>query len=99
MYGASQTGRFIRQFIYEGFTIDEQGRKAFDAAFVQTGATGVGSFNQRFAQPNELGAVHADEVPDPLQDNHRSDHRTRGWPGRTNPVRSRAEADAGRHRV
>ncbi|MGE3520016.1 MAG: alpha/beta hydrolase domain-containing protein [Vicinamibacterales bacterium] len=55
MYGASQTGRMIRGLIKEGFTIDESGRKAFDAAFVHTGATGYGSFNERFAAPNELG--------------------------------------------
>ena len=63
MYGASQTGRLIRQLIYEGFTIDEQGRKAFDAAFVQTGATGLGSFNERFAQPNELGSFTQTKFP------------------------------------
>jgi len=63
MYGASQTGRMIRHFIYEGFTIDEQGRKAFDAAFVQTGATGMGSFNERFAQPNELGSFTQTKFP------------------------------------
>lgn len=63
MYGASQTGRLIRQIIYEGFTIDEQGRKAFDGAFVQTGATGLGSFNERFAQPNELGSFTQTKFP------------------------------------
>jgi hypothetical protein len=63
MYGASQTGRLIRHIIYEGFTIDEQGRKAFDGAFVQTGATGVGSFNERFAQPNELGSFTQTKFP------------------------------------
>jgi hypothetical protein len=63
MYGASQTGRLIRHFIYEGFTIDEQGRKALDAAFVQTGATGLGSFNERFAQPNELGSFTQTKFP------------------------------------
>lgn len=63
MYGASQTGRLIRQIIYEGFTIDEQGRKAFDGAFVQTGATGRGSFNERFAQPNELGSFTQTKFP------------------------------------
>ena len=63
--GASQTGRLIRQMIHEGFTIDEQGRKAFDAAFIQTGAVGFGSFNERFAQPNELGPF-TDEVSLPL---------------------------------
>jgi Alpha/beta hydrolase domain len=63
MYGASQTGRLIRHFIYEGFTIDEAGRKAFDGAFVQTGATGLGSFNERFAQPNELGSFTQTKFP------------------------------------
>jgi hypothetical protein len=63
MYGASQTGRLIRQIVYDGFTIDEQGRKAFDAAFVQTGATGQGSFNERFAQPNELGSFSQTKFP------------------------------------
>jgi hypothetical protein len=63
MYGASQTGRLIRHIVYEGFTIDEQGRKAFDGAFVQTGATGMGSFNERFAQPNELGSFTQTKFP------------------------------------
>jgi alpha/beta hydrolase family protein len=63
MYGASQTGRLIRHVIYEGFTIDEEGRKAFDGAFIQTGATGLGSFNERFAQPNELGSFSQTKFP------------------------------------
>ncbi len=63
MYGASQTGRLIRQMIHEGFTLDESGRKVFDAAFIQTGAVGVGSFNERFAQPNELGPFTQTKFP------------------------------------
>jgi hypothetical protein len=63
MYGSSQTGRLIRHIVYEGFTIDEQGRKAFDAAFVQTGGTGRGSFNARFAQPNALGSFTETTFP------------------------------------
>jgi alpha/beta hydrolase family protein len=55
-YGASQTGRFQRQMIYEGFTTDEQGRQAIDAMFIQTGGTSLGTFNERFGQPNELGS-------------------------------------------
>jgi hypothetical protein len=55
-YGASQTGRFQRHMIYDGFTTDEQGRAAIDALFIQTGGTSFGSFNERFAQPNELGS-------------------------------------------
>jgi alpha/beta hydrolase family protein len=63
IFGSSQTGRGIRHLIYEGFTIDEKERKAFDGALVQTGATGYGSFNQRFAQPNELGSFTQTKFP------------------------------------
>lgn len=63
IFGSSQTGRGIRHFVHEGFTIDEKERKAFDGAFVQTGATGYGSFNQRFAQPNELGSFNQTRFP------------------------------------
>ncbi|MFH1575290.1 MAG: alpha/beta hydrolase domain-containing protein, partial [Acidobacteriota bacterium] len=63
MYGSSQTGRLIRKIIHEGFTIDEEGRKVFDAAFVNTGGTGEGSFNERFARPNHLGAFTGTVFP------------------------------------
>lgn len=62
-YGASQTGRFQRQMIYEGFTTDEHGRPAIDALFIQTGGTSLGSFNERFAQPNELGSFTQTKFP------------------------------------
>lgn len=62
-YGASQTGRYQRQLVYEGFTIDEHGRKAIDALFVQTGGASLGSFNERFALPNELGSYTQTKFP------------------------------------
>ena len=55
-YGASQTGRWLREMLYQGFTTDEQGREAVDGLMIQTGGTSFGSFNQRFAQPEELGS-------------------------------------------
>jgi len=42
-FGSSQVGRWQRQMMYEGFTVDEQGRRAVDALFIQTGGTGLGS--------------------------------------------------------
>jgi hypothetical protein len=62
-FGSSQVGRWQRQLIYEGFTIDEQGRKAIDALFIQTGGTGVGSFNERWAQADELGSYTQTKFP------------------------------------
>ena len=62
--GASQTGRYLRQMIHEGFTVDESGdRAALDAVFVQTGGASLGSFNQRFGQPNDGGFHSATRFP------------------------------------
>jgi hypothetical protein len=63
IYGSSQTGRGIRHFIWEGFTIDQQERIAFDGAFINTGGASLGRFNERFAQPNELGNFNATWFP------------------------------------
>jgi hypothetical protein len=51
-YGVSQTGRLLRHFLYQGFNVDEQGRKALDGVFSHTAGAGRGSFNHRFAQPS-----------------------------------------------
>ena len=50
--GISQTGRFLRHFIYQGFNTDEAQRPVFDGLFVHTAGAGRGSFNHRFAQPS-----------------------------------------------
>ncbi|HEX9724203.1 MAG TPA: alpha/beta hydrolase domain-containing protein, partial [Vicinamibacteria bacterium] len=63
MYGSSQTGRTLRQIINGGFTIDEQGRKVFDAAFVKTGGASNGRFNERFARSSSLGVFVETEFP------------------------------------
>ena len=50
--GVSQTGRFLRHFMYQGFNTDEEGRKAYDGLMIITAGAGRGSFNHRFAQPS-----------------------------------------------
>ena len=54
-FGVSQTGRFLRHFLYQGFNTDEKGRKVFDGMFIHTAGAGRGSFNHRFAQPSRDG--------------------------------------------
>jgi hypothetical protein len=49
-WGVSQSGRFLRHFLYQGFNADEQGRIVFDGVFDQVGGAGRGSFNHRFGQ-------------------------------------------------
>jgi hypothetical protein len=50
--GISQNGRFLRNFLYQGFNADEDGRIALDGALAHVAGAGRGSFNYRFAQPS-----------------------------------------------
>ena len=50
--GISQTGRFLRHLLYQGFFTDTEGRAAFDGLMILTAGAGRGSFNHRFAQPS-----------------------------------------------
>ena len=57
-WGVSQSGRFLRHFLYEGFNQDEQGRRVFDGVFDQVGGSGRGSFNHRFGQASRDALQH-----------------------------------------
>jgi len=50
--GISQNGRFLRDFLYEGFNADEDGAIALDGVLAHVAGAGRGSFNYRFAQPS-----------------------------------------------
>lgn len=77
-YGASLAGRVVREFVYEGWNRDAEGRRVFDA--VQT-HTGIGRLycNMRFAQigryprqheehsyPSERYPFNFNPIPDPF---------------------------------
>jgi hypothetical protein len=52
-FGASQSGRYLRQFLYLGLNEDEQERMVFDGLLVHiAGGKRGGDFNQRFGQPS-----------------------------------------------
>src|SRR5581483_3838981 len=54
-FGVSQSGRFLREFLYDGFNQDETNRKVFDGVWAHVAGAGRGSFNHRFAQPSRDG--------------------------------------------
>jgi hypothetical protein len=54
-FGISQSGRFLREFLYDGFNADEKGRRVFDGVWAHVAGAGRGSFNFRFAQPSRDG--------------------------------------------
>ena len=51
VFGISQSGRFLRQFLHDGFNADERDRRVFDLVWPHIAGAGQGSFNERFATP------------------------------------------------
>jgi len=54
-FGISQSGRFLRTFLYYGFNEDESRRRVFDGVIAHVAGGGRGSFNHRFAQASRDG--------------------------------------------
>jgi hypothetical protein len=73
-FGVSQSGRCLRQFLYDGFNADESGRQVFDAVVPHVAGAGLGFFNHRFASPTRHNAQHdnhlfpADQFPFAYED-------------------------------
>jgi hypothetical protein len=71
VHGVSQSGRFLRQFLYDGFNVDERDRRVFDAMWIHVAGAARGSFNERFATPT-LGDVFR-PTKFPFTDDEQSD--------------------------
>jgi hypothetical protein len=54
-YGYSQSARFLRDFVRDGFNGDEHDRIVFDGLMISSAGAGGGSFNHRFAIPGNAG--------------------------------------------
>jgi hypothetical protein len=54
-FGVSQSGRFLRTYLYYGFNQDENGKTVFEGMIPHVAGAGRGSFNHRFAQPSRDG--------------------------------------------
>jgi hypothetical protein len=61
-FGVSQSGRFLRHFLYLGFDEDEQGRIVFAGLMPHVSGAGLGFFNHRFAQPTRHNAQHDEHL-------------------------------------
>ncbi len=58
--GISQSGRFLRDFIYQGFNADEQGARVFDGAIPHIAGSRKTFTNYRLAQPGRYSRQHED---------------------------------------
>jgi hypothetical protein len=52
--GVSQTGRVLREFLFEGLNAGEQGEQVFDGVLAEIASARRGEFNRRYAQPSLL---------------------------------------------
>lgn len=58
--GISQSGRFVRDFIYQGFNADEGGKKVFDGAMAHIAGSRKTYTNYRFALAGRYSRQHED---------------------------------------
>lgn len=97
-FGISQSGRFLRTFLYYGFNADERERRVFDGVVSDVAGGGRGSFNHRFAQASRdahpyLNQFHPTDIF-PFTDIEQTDPET----GRTEGLLTR-QREAFRPRV
>lgn len=61
-WGSSQSGRLLRQYMYDGFNADLEGRKVFDGVIPFIAGSGYGMFNNRFAMPTRTNGQHSNHL-------------------------------------
>jgi hypothetical protein len=62
-YGSSQSGRFLRSFLYEGFNTDEHNRQVFDGVMAHIAGAARIDLNVRWSRPTGLGVHSATSYP------------------------------------
>jgi hypothetical protein len=62
-FGSSQSGRFLRNFLYLGFNSDEKNRVVFDAVIAHIAGASRIDLNNRWATPTSLGQFSATSFP------------------------------------
>ena len=62
-FGSSQSGRFLRTFLYYGFNADEKGRQVYDAAWAHISGAARLSLNERGATPTSLTMYEITRFP------------------------------------
>lgn len=86
-FGMSQSGRLLRDFTYQGFNTDEQGRQAFDGMMIQIAGAGRTDLNQRWATTVSLGTHTGTSFP--FADSAQRDPVTGGTDGELDNPRAR----------
>lgn len=62
-YGSSQSGRFLRSLMYEGFNTDERNRQVFDGVMAHIAGAARIDLNARWSKPTGLAVHRATSFP------------------------------------
>ena len=62
-YGQSQSGRFLRELLFEGLNLAEDGRQVFDGLLAEIAGARREEFNRRYAQPGLLVPMMPENGP------------------------------------
>ena len=61
-FGSSQSGRYLRDHVAQGFNQDESARKVFDGVMAHTAGVGGVFLNTEFGQPARTSTQHEDRM-------------------------------------
>lgn len=61
-YGRSQSGRLLRDFLWQGFNQDLQGRRVFDGMYIAAAGSRKSFINAAFGQPPRFQRQHEDHA-------------------------------------
>lgn len=62
-HGVSQSGRFLRQFLFDGLNVAEDGSAVFDGVLAEIASARRGEFSRRYAQPGLLAPMMPEYGP------------------------------------
>lgn len=83
-FGMSQAGRFLRDFVYQGFNEDLAGRRVFDGILPSMAGSRKTFINYAFGQPGRFARQHEDRL-------YPHDQFPFGYATTTDPVSGRAD--------
>jgi hypothetical protein len=92
-WGRSQSGRFLREFVYRGWNRQAHDRRVFDGVWPHVTGAGRMALNLRFAQPDRYPRQHENHLYASDQFPFAYTSCTDPWSGRTDAILKRPATD------
>jgi hypothetical protein len=92
-WGRSQSGRFLREFVYRGWNDNAYGRRVFDGVWPHVTGAGRLALNLRFGQPDRYPRQHENHLYASDQFPFAYAPCTDPWSGRTDAILKRPTTD------